>query len=61
MRLRFLPPIYDEVTGSHSMAGISPAMISPTMPGISAATEKWGYLTVNHDNAQGTVTEHSTQ
>lgn len=40
MRLRFLPPIYDEVTGSHSMAGISPAMISPTMPGISAATEK---------------------
>lgn len=52
MRLRFLPPIYDEVMGSYNMAGISLAMISPTM-------EKWGHLTEDDDIAWGTVTEHS--
>lgn len=40
MRLRFLPPIYDEVTGSYSMVGISLAVISPTVPEIFSTIKK---------------------
>lgn len=52
MRLRFLPPIYDEVTASYSMVEISLAMISPTVPEIFPTIKKkafWQLITTWHE------------